>query len=64
MSFGQGSTIVLHPHVAQVLATPIPFIHTFEHAPSPLIRQFSAHEGVTWYSLVVGVGSMQEKKTF
>jgi hypothetical protein len=46
--------LCMHPHVAQAPATLLPFTHTFEHVPSPLVRQCSVQDGVTEDSSVVG----------
>ena len=47
----------MHPPVAQAPATQLLSTHTFEHAPSPLLRQCNVHEGVTRDLSVVGVGT-------
>ena len=61
-NFGHGSTSVMHPPIAQAPATQLPAPHTFEHVPSPLLRQCSVQEGVTRDSLVVGASRKNKKK--
>ena len=61
VSFGHGSTSVMHPLVAQAPTTQLSAPHTFEHVPSPLLRQCSVQEGDTRDSSTIGTSTKSKK---